>query len=86
MTFLVCSAGFTAPMLFDEKKQPYHLMLQKFVACGGQAALFQAFSWALSMDGKVPLSEGLEHPDLPGGLIFIRLTVPHEEYMTLEII
>ncbi|XP_059143196.1 E3 ubiquitin-protein ligase HUWE1-like isoform X5 [Physella acuta] len=67
MTFLVCSAGFTAPMLFDEKKQPYHLMLQKFVACGGQAALFQSFSWALSIDGKVPLSEGLEHADLPEG-------------------
>ncbi|CAL1528834.1 unnamed protein product [Lymnaea stagnalis] len=67
MTFLVCSAGFTAPMLFDEKKQPYHLMLQKFVACGGQAALFQSFSWALSINGKVPLSEGLEHADLPEG-------------------
>ena len=26
----------------------------------------RSFSWALSMDGKVPLSEGLEHPDLPG--------------------
>ncbi|KAK7483667.1 hypothetical protein BaRGS_00025100, partial [Batillaria attramentaria] len=67
LTFLVCSVGFTSPMLFDEKKQPYHLMLQKFVACGGQAALFQAFSWALSIDGKVPLSDGLEHPDLPDG-------------------
>ncbi|KAH9508169.1 E3 ubiquitin-protein ligase huwe1, partial [Bulinus truncatus] len=65
MTFLVCSVGFTAPMLFDEKKQPFHLMLQKFVSCGGQASLFQSFSWALSMDGRVPLSEGLEHPDLP---------------------
>ncbi|BFZ10773.1 hypothetical protein BsWGS_13813 [Bradybaena similaris] len=67
LTFLVCAAGFTAPMLFDEKKQPYHLLLQKFVACGGQAALFDSFSWALSMDGKVALSEGLEHPDLPEG-------------------
>ncbi|RUS89503.1 hypothetical protein EGW08_002736 [Elysia chlorotica] len=67
MTFLVCSVGFTAPMLFDEKKHPFHLMLQKFVTSGGQDALFQSFSWALSMDGKVPLSEGLEHPDLPEG-------------------
>lgn len=41
LTFLVCSVGFTNPMLFDEKKQPYHLMLQKFVTCGGQAALFE---------------------------------------------
>lgn len=27
---------------------------------------FRAFSWALSIDGKVPLADGLEHPDLPG--------------------
>ncbi|XP_070192440.1 E3 ubiquitin-protein ligase HUWE1-like isoform X3 [Littorina saxatilis] len=67
LTFLVCSVGFTSPMLFDEKKQPFHLMLHKFVTCGGQAALFQAFSWALSIDGKVPLADGLEHPDLPEG-------------------
>jgi hypothetical protein len=41
LTFLVCSVGFTSPMLFDEKKMPYHLMLQKFLACGGQDAMFQ---------------------------------------------
>ncbi|ESO88796.1 hypothetical protein LOTGIDRAFT_125574 [Lottia gigantea] len=67
LTFLVCSVGFTSPMLFDEKKQPYHLMLQKFVSSGGQDSLFQAFSWALSMDGKVPLTAGIEHSDLPDG-------------------
>ncbi|KAL8595169.1 hypothetical protein ACOMHN_013842 [Nucella lapillus] len=67
LTFLVCSVGFTSPMLFDEKKQPFHLMLQKFVTSGGQSALFQAFFWALSMDGKVFLEDGLEHPDLPEG-------------------
>ena len=33
----------------------------------------RAFSWALSMDGKVPLSEGLEHPDLPGIVFLISL-------------
>lgn len=66
LTFLVCSVGFTSPMLFDDKKQPYHLMLQKFLACGGQDALFQAFNWALSINGQVSLSEGLENPDLPG--------------------
>ena len=27
---------------------------------------FRAFSWALSIDGKVPLADGLEHPELPG--------------------
>ncbi|XP_069142505.1 E3 ubiquitin-protein ligase HUWE1-like isoform X2 [Argopecten irradians] len=67
LTFLVCSVGFTSPMLFDEKKQPYHLMLQKFVASGGQKALFDAFSWALSIDGKVQMSDGLEFPELPDG-------------------
>jgi len=41
LTFLICSVGFTSPMLFDEKKQPYHLMLQKFVAAKGQEALFE---------------------------------------------
>jgi len=33
--------GFTSPMLFDERKFPYHLMLQKFVQCGGQDAFFE---------------------------------------------
>ncbi|XP_060587198.1 E3 ubiquitin-protein ligase HUWE1-like isoform X3 [Ruditapes philippinarum] len=67
LTFLVCSVGFTSPMLFDDKKQPYHLMLQKFLSCGGQDALFQAFNWALSINGQVSLDEGLENPDLPVG-------------------
>ena len=31
LTFLICSVGFTSPMLFDEKKLPYHLMLHKYV-------------------------------------------------------
>ncbi|XP_061178702.1 E3 ubiquitin-protein ligase HUWE1-like [Saccostrea echinata] len=48
LTFLVCFVGFMS-MLFDEKKQPFHLMLQKFVALGGQDALFKAFEWALSL-------------------------------------
>lgn len=28
---------------------------------------FRTFNWALSMGGKVPVSEGLEHTDLPDG-------------------
>ncbi|RWS15637.1 E3 ubiquitin-protein ligase HUWE1-like protein, partial [Dinothrombium tinctorium] len=67
LTFYICSVGFTSPMLFDERKYPYHLMLQKFVQCGGQDAFFQTFKWALTQDGKVSLEEGLEHPDLPDG-------------------
>lgn len=40
LTFLICSVGFTSPMLFDEKRHPYHLMLQTFVHSGGQTAFF----------------------------------------------
>lgn len=29
--------------------------------------LCRTFNWALSMGGKVPVSEGLEHTDLPDG-------------------
>ncbi|MBN3301500.1 HUWE1 ligase, partial [Amia calva] len=67
LTFFICSVGFTSPMLFDERKYPYHLMLQKFFCSGGHDALFETFNWALSMGGRVPVSEGLEHPDLPDG-------------------
>ncbi|XP_015599094.1 E3 ubiquitin-protein ligase HUWE1 isoform X3 [Cephus cinctus] len=67
LTFLICSVGFTSPMLFDEKRHPYHLMLQRFVQLGGQNAFFATFRWALSGGGQFPLSEGLEHPNLPDG-------------------
>ncbi|XP_054975774.1 E3 ubiquitin-protein ligase HUWE1 isoform X9 [Sorex araneus] len=67
LTFFICSVGFTSPMLFDERKYPYHLMLQKFLCSGGHNALFETFNWALSMGGKVPVAEGLEHLDLPDG-------------------
>uniref|UniRef100_A0AAV2LYL5 E3 ubiquitin-protein ligase HUWE1 n=1 Tax=Knipowitschia caucasica TaxID=637954 RepID=A0AAV2LYL5_KNICA len=67
LTFFICSVGFTSPMLFDERKYPYHLMLQKFFCSGGHDALFETFNWALTMGGKVPVSEGLEHLELPDG-------------------
>ncbi|XP_051864983.1 E3 ubiquitin-protein ligase HUWE1 isoform X7 [Pristis pectinata] len=67
LTFFICSVGFTSPMLFDERKYPYHLMLQKFLCSGGHDALFETFNWALSMGGRVPVTEGLEHTDLPDG-------------------
>ncbi|KAK0081548.1 hypothetical protein PV325_011960 [Microctonus aethiopoides] len=67
LTFLICSVGFTSPMLFDEKRHPYHLMLQKFVQLGGQNAFFSTFRWALSGGEQFPLSEGLEHSNLPDG-------------------
>ncbi|XP_054168845.1 E3 ubiquitin-protein ligase HUWE1-like isoform X3 [Oppia nitens] len=67
LTFYICSVGFTSPMLFDDRKHPYHLMLQKFVMCGGQDAFFNTFKWAITQDGLVPPVQGLEHPDLPEG-------------------
>ncbi|XP_044741696.1 E3 ubiquitin-protein ligase HUWE1 isoform X4 [Chrysoperla carnea] len=67
LTFLICSVGFTSPMLFDEKRYPYHLMLCKFMNLGGQQAFFDTFKWALSGGGQFSLEEGFEHPDLPDG-------------------
>ena len=43
-------------------------MLQSFVQNGGQDAFFETFRWALTQDGKVPIEEGLEHPNLPEGV------------------
>jgi E3 ubiquitin-protein ligase HUWE1 len=42
-------------------------MLYRFVACNGQKAFFDIFEWALTQGGKVPIEQGLEHPDLPEG-------------------
>ncbi|XP_077544919.1 HECT, UBA and WWE domain containing E3 ubiquitin protein ligase 1 isoform X4 [Haemaphysalis longicornis] len=67
LTFYICSVGFTSPMLFDERKYPYHLMLQRFLSSGGQDAFFETFRWALTCGGQVPLAEGLESPELPEG-------------------
>nr|XP_042906094.1 E3 ubiquitin-protein ligase HUWE1 [Parasteatoda tepidariorum] len=67
LTFYICSVGFTSPMLFDERKYPYHLMLQKFLSCGGLDAFFATFRWALTCGNRVPIEEGLEHPELPDG-------------------
>ena len=67
LTFLICSVGFTSPMLFDEKKYPYHLMLMKFLASGGQQAFFRAFYWAITLGHTVEPEVGLESADLPEG-------------------
>ncbi|CAH1782935.1 unnamed protein product [Owenia fusiformis] len=67
LTFYICSVGFTSPLLFDEKKFPYHLMLQKFISSSGQDALFEAFYAALTCGGTVAPSEGLENSALPDG-------------------
>ncbi|EFA10984.1 E3 ubiquitin-protein ligase HUWE1 [Tribolium castaneum] len=67
ITFLICSVGFTSPMLFDEKRYPYHLMLKKFVALGGQATFFNTFRWALSAGGTIPIEKAFEDGPLPEG-------------------
>uniref|UniRef100_UPI00358F3842 E3 ubiquitin-protein ligase HUWE1 isoform X5 n=1 Tax=Myxine glutinosa TaxID=7769 RepID=UPI00358F3842 len=67
LTFFICAVGFTSPMLFEERKYPYYLMLQKFLTSGGHSALFETFNWALSMSARVPVPEGQETPDLPDG-------------------
>lgn len=54
LTFLVCSVGFTSPMLFDERRYPYYLMLKKFVSMGGQATFFKCFKWALGRHSDGP--------------------------------
>eukprot|EP00794_Sanderia_malayensis_P006098 gene6098-6802_t len=48
MTFYICAVGFAAPMLFDEKESPYHLMLQQFEMASGLNHVFQRFQWVLS--------------------------------------
>ncbi|PIK62780.1 putative E3 ubiquitin-protein ligase HUWE1 [Apostichopus japonicus] len=64
LTFYICAVSFASPMLFDDKKQPYHLMLQKFFSSGAHKVLFEAFDWALSPDnpfdkeGSTDLTEG----------------------------
>lgn len=42
-TFFICFAGFTQTMLFDERKNPYHLMLRDLVNVGGLDAFFKTF-------------------------------------------
>ena len=38
--FYMCVVGSTSRLLFDEKKNPYHLMLQQFDKSGAHGSLF----------------------------------------------
>ena len=67
LTFFICSVGFTSPMLFDEKKYPYHLMLMKFISSEGQQAFFNTFYWAITLGNTVTADLGLESPNIPDG-------------------
>ncbi|XP_076049070.1 HECT, UBA and WWE domain containing E3 ubiquitin protein ligase 1 isoform X2 [Oratosquilla oratoria] len=67
LTFLICSVRFTNPMLFDDKKMPYHLMLQYFASSQGLKAFFDTFYWAITGGQKIPPEDGLESGELPEG-------------------
>ena len=49
LTFFVCTIGFATPMLFDERRRPYMLMLQQFESSKAQEALFSALEWTLDL-------------------------------------
>ncbi|CAF4376819.1 unnamed protein product, partial [Didymodactylos carnosus] len=52
LTFFVCTIGFATPMLFDERRRPYMLMLQQFESSKAQDALFNALEWTLELITK----------------------------------
>ena len=54
LTFLICSVGFTGPMLFDDKRSSFHLMISEFCAENGLKAFFDMFFWALSLNSDLP--------------------------------
>lgn len=67
LIFLICSVGFTSPMLFDEKRFAYHLMLQKFIEEGGLEVFFEMFKWALTAGYTIPIHRAIESNSLPDG-------------------
>ena len=67
LTFFICATGFVAPMVFDEKKQPYHAMLHKFEQAGGLEALHESFSWALQSRWSAQTQDGDSADELPSG-------------------
>lgn len=67
LIFLICSVGFTSPMLFDEKRFAYHLMLQKFIEEGGLEVFFEMFRWALTAGHTIPIHRAIESNNLPDG-------------------
>lgn len=66
LTFLICSIGFTSPMLFDERRYPYHLMLKKFVLLGGHNILLKTFKWAFDIQPDTT-ADSIDIDSLPEG-------------------
>lgn len=68
LTFYICSLGFVHPMLFDDRKNPYHLMLQQLVASDGLSILYDRFQWVVSRETSKPASPNPdEQSTLPEG-------------------
>lgn len=44
-------SGFAQGILFDDRKNPYHLMLRDLVNAGGLSAFFKTFEWLVSDGG-----------------------------------
>jgi len=55
MSFLMCAVGFTLPLLFEENKHSYHLMLQEFTNEQGHQAFFDVF---YNVVDNLPHTEG----------------------------
>lgn len=65
LTFLICSVGFTGPMLFDEKRNAFHLMIFQFCQQNGVKAFFDMFYWALSINTPPPISSNMDMDEMP---------------------
>ncbi|XP_065351363.1 E3 ubiquitin-protein ligase HUWE1 isoform X4 [Cloeon dipterum] len=48
--YLISAITFVTPMMLDEKKVPYHLMLNEFIANRGYLRFFETFRWVLCAD------------------------------------
>ncbi|XP_071445079.1 E3 ubiquitin-protein ligase HUWE1 isoform X2 [Hetaerina americana] len=66
-TYLLSTLAFTSPILFDEKKYPYHAMLHRFISLGGLTAYLDIYRWELSAGGKYSITDSQKRSELPDG-------------------
>lgn len=64
LTYYICSLSFVHPMLFDDRKDPYHLMLQQFVASKGLKSLYDRFYWVITRQVAPDSSTTVDIADL----------------------
>lgn len=60
--FFMVFSGFAQGILFDDRKNPYHLMLRDLVNAGGLDAFFKTFEWLVS-DGCMERQAYDESPE-----------------------